>query len=372
MPAVPRATPLSTSLAQRYTQQLRADPNFKVPKGYVVIQVPAGSSHGFQFDGGPRVVEQSSWLMRHPWAQIFLVAAAGTAAAAIVGPTTSTILPATGASMAETAAIVNGSQVPASLAAVEGGGGGTLLGNVGGAILNRLKGNGNGNGIDPLMAALLGGSTLANLIAGLNASGNAKEAAQIQADAAKYAADLQAKATAEALGFLKQQDAQNRENQAPWLRVGQGAIGKLGFLTGIGDPNSPNGVAPSAAPAPAPAPTPLTNPTNITYPGYPPGTEVQLRPPPPGTITTQPVPGGRTTALADVGAPQTPHMRAPGAMRALGALGDPAAVPAINASTYGPMVTMRAPNGQVQDVPADQVKHYTELGAVVIDEQEAA
>jgi hypothetical protein len=48
------------------------------------------------------------------------------------------------------------------------------------------------------------------------------------------------------------------------------------------------------------------------------------------------------------------------AIRASGAPSAPAA------PTSGGTVRMRAPNGQIQDVPADQVAHYTALGASVV------
>lgn len=46
----------------------------------------------------------------------------------------------------------------------------------------------------------------------------------------------------------------------------------------------------------------------------------------------------------------------------------PEAAKAYNKITTGGMVTMRAPNGQTKQVPADQVEHYKSLGAVPINQ----
>lgn len=79
-------------------------------------------------------------------------------------------------------------------------------------------------------------SSLAKLGAGIGGaalqSSAANKASDAQAQAARYAAELQYKAQQEALGLAREQWMQNQANQAPWLAGGKASLGAL--LTGLG------------------------------------------------------------------------------------------------------------------------------------------
>jgi hypothetical protein len=71
---------------------------------------------------------------------------------------------------------------------------------------------------------------LGDLFGGILGSGAAKDAAEVQANAAKYAADLTAKSQSEALGFAKDVWGTEQKNIAPFLQAGQGAVTTLSSL----------------------------------------------------------------------------------------------------------------------------------------------
>lgn len=86
-------------------------------------------------------------------------------------------------------------------------------------------------------------STAGNLWGAKNASDASMDAAQIQANAAKYAADLYAKASGDALDFQKKQWDTTQQNMAPWLNTGKSALTTLGSLMGL----QPGGGGPVSA-----------------------------------------------------------------------------------------------------------------------------
>jgi hypothetical protein len=73
--------------------------------------------------------------------------------------------------------------------------------------------------IDPATMAM-GAMAGANLLGGIMGSSASKKAAQVQADSARYAADLQ-----------NQQFQQTRADMEPWRNVGQGALYQLRDMT---------------------------------------------------------------------------------------------------------------------------------------------
>ncbi len=72
------------------------------------------------------------------------------------------------------------------------------------------------------------------LLGGLAAAGGSVAASKIQSGAAKDAAATQQTEANQALDFQKQQYADQKANQAPWLAAGQTALGQLSSLTGPG------------------------------------------------------------------------------------------------------------------------------------------
>jgi hypothetical protein len=237
--------------------------------------------------------------------------------------------PSTPANIAGTAGVVAGATVPPSIAAATAG---------------------TAAAMDPITLGLIGGSILANIYGGQQAAGASREAAQIQGDAAKYVADLQSRSTGEALGLLREQDQRNRDVQAPWVRVGQGAVTKLGFLTGV-EPSTYDSRAEAGS---------GSYPVNNKITGNGDLSEIQL-----------PVRGPGQYPLGGIGGPDGPIRDLPtGGSDRITATGRPQMAER-NASTYQ-TVSMRAPNGQVKAVPIDQVAHYKQLGATLVDEQEVA
>ena len=184
---------------------------------------------------------------------------------------------------------------------------------------------------------------------------DARIAAQILAAAAQEAANLQREATRESLDFLKEQWFQSQQNLAPWVEAGRSTIPYLANLLGIpgysleknrlqrdpwalndpyaserppesrlpplGAPDTSAGTSAPPAPSPAPAP-PSQGPMNIprNYAGDPFALGMGRNAPPPA---------------------------APGA-------GQP-----------GGMVTLKAPDGSTQAVPAALQAHYLQLGATL-------
>lgn len=80
-----------------------------------------------------------------------------------------------------------------------------------------------------IAGAIAAAGAVGGAVIGSKASG---KAADTQTAAANYAADLQAKAAADALAFQKQQFAQGQANIAPWLT--SGTVGLQALLQGLG------------------------------------------------------------------------------------------------------------------------------------------
>jgi hypothetical protein len=95
----------------------------------------------------------------------------------------------------------------------------------------------------------MAGAIIGGAIGGLGSIAGGKA----QADAQRYAADLQSKANDKALGFAQQRYAQLGANEAPYQRAGVGATGGIGDLLnraavakGYGAPMAPQMVTLSA------------------------------------------------------------------------------------------------------------------------------
>jgi len=80
-------------------------------------------------------------------------------------------------------------------------------------------------------AALVGAGVAGSLGGAAIASHGAGQAAKAQSTAGLTAAQLQAKSSADALAFQKQQYADQQANAAPWLKAGTQAINTLSGLT---------------------------------------------------------------------------------------------------------------------------------------------
>jgi hypothetical protein len=171
----------------------------------------------------------------------------------------------------------------------------------------------------PVGAAIVTG--IAGLAAGAVSSHATKKAAEAQTNAANHAADVEAQTANDQLAFAKQQAAIGQQNDqaAQMANYNQFAarqrdLSSLGAIIGL----PPRSVAPP--------------PTFASVAG-----------------------DGSIGATAGITRP-VPARRAPGGVNA---------APAIAAPTF---VTMRAPDGtHTQQIPADQVEHYTRLGAEVVN-----
>ncbi len=164
----------------------------------------------------------------------------------------------------------------------------------------------------------------------------------VQSKSASSAQEAQQKYLEEALAYEKDKDkaalARNEERYqfgkgqeasryadfsgriAPYLATGASANDRMAALLGLPAGPRASGAMPPPAPTGMPAGPAPTAPT----------------PSAPGQITTQPAPASRDNTLATPAQPQEP------------------------------LVTMRAPTGQVQQVPASQKKHYEQQGAVEV------
>lgn len=170
--------------------------------------------------------------------------------------------------------------------------------------------------------ALTQGSVVGPLInAGANLGG-----AAIQANAQNNATEAQAKATQAALDFQKQKLAEEDARLAPYRALGGNAASRLGSLWGLSTTSAP-GVTP-------PAPTTLANPTG-------PGTNYQ-----PGMF----MPHNSGPGVSPL-APQ--FAQTSGSMSSFGGS---------NASSGG-LITMIAPTGESQQVPAALQAYYLGKGA---------
>jgi hypothetical protein len=228
-----------------------------------------------------------------------------------------------------------------------------------------------------------------------------------QANAATQAAAAQTAASKEALDFLKQQAAQTRSDIAPWLATGRGALSKLSYLMGVTPEDAPTIGGPAAAAPPSgpssPSggggtsnqPTPGNSPPGFGSPTNPGG--IYGNPGQPGT------PDPFLNGAPSLTGPQGPGMNPPGYQQpgpgwpgffsgnpggaffggdVPGSGGDQTNPGNGRAKAYGaggqPLSTMGgtppttvkmiSPDGtEVQDVPADQVYHYKQMGAQVVN-----
>ena len=98
-----------------------------------------------------------------------------------------------------------------------------------------------------ITAALIGvgiASTVGSVASGVIGSRAAGKAARVQAEAGTQAAQLQAQSAREALAFQKQVFSTQREDFAPWLTAGRGALANLSYLMGIPSPQDGGGSQP--------------------------------------------------------------------------------------------------------------------------------
>lgn len=86
--------------------------------------------------------------------------------------------------------------------------------------------------------AIAGGIGAAGSItSGIMGSNAAQNAASTQANAADYAANLQAQLGQESLANEIMQYEQGQANLEPWMQTGANSLASLGYLMGIGNPN---------------------------------------------------------------------------------------------------------------------------------------
>ncbi len=265
---------------------------------------------GFHQDQSGNVVEdQPGFLLSHPWVIPLLGVAAGTAGAAVgagesAGGAASTLGPSTAANISATSAAT---AAPASIAASTAA---------------------------PVAAASTA-SWLAPVIGGVaGAAGNIIGSA-IQANASGNAAAINAKSVQDALNFEKQAYGTTLTNLAPYIQSGATATDKMAQLLGL--PARYNSTAPASGPPPTGQPIP-------------------------GAPTFTPTPGsnpGQQTSIAGVAPPLAAGTPVPNQYRL-----NPTSTPT---STGGPQpVTLRAPDGSVQQVPPGQVNYWLGKGATLV------
>ena len=87
--------------------------------------------------------------------------------------------------------------------------------------------------------AIIGAASLATkVVSGVIGSRAAGKASRTQAEAADRAAELEKESRDKALAFQRETLGQSREDLAPWLQTGRGALANLGYLMGIPSPQS--------------------------------------------------------------------------------------------------------------------------------------
>ncbi len=192
--------------------------------------------------------------------------------------------------------------------------------------------------IVPFIPLIAGGIGAAGSIIGAHeAASSNTQAAQTSADAATKAAQIQADSANKSLDFLKDVYGTKQEQVSPYIGYGQGALSALG--AGLG-------VTPVKQPPPAGTMAPM-----------PPGTKTAGLPQslsglhitpqginqPPTTTVTGPFAGLQNGVLQDLAQKLQQQQQAQ--------------------QQTGSSVQLKAPNGQIGTVPADQVDHYLALGA---------
>jgi hypothetical protein len=184
--------------------------------------------------------------------------------------------------------------------------------------------------------------------------------AAIQAQGAKSAAKTQQKGADRALQLQSQVYNDQRALMDPYVQAGQSSIGTLGRLMGV-----PEGARFASAPLGQIAPVPMGQQRAVPI-GQPSGVGPRPQPVPLGQVGG-PAPMGRIPQApvgqggepAQLGAmPQTP-IGAPQGPR-LGNGG-----PALG--QMGQFVTLRAPDGSVQQVPGHLAQQYMQRGAVRVE-----
>lgn len=255
-------------------------PSGEMPKGSYVLKNPDGSI--FQDANGQTYAGQEAGLLTKALPYVV----GGMMGYGLVGPLLSGAGGAAAGSGGAAATVATGSAAGGAAA-----GGGTL------AAL----------GLNPISAAILGGSTLANLYGAHQAANASKQASAVQQAGAQKALD-----------FNQMLFGQQQQAFAPYQATGQGAASQLGsLLTGARPPSMPASVQKVIGSGQTPA-------------------AAQINP--------QPLQGASM-------AQQNPAMgQAP-----------PAAQP-----SQGALVTMRSPTGETGQVPAAQVQHWLSKGAQVV------
>lgn len=179
------------------------------------------------------------------------------------------------------------------------------------------------------------------IIPSLISAGATAYAAKKQSDAAKDAAKTQAAGAKDAQGYIDKSYEEGKAALAPWTNAGQVALGSLMSTGGYGP-------AMAAATAPAPAPTyPLADLWYARDRGDRPATGRAV-PRDPSATPESIIAGARDPRRAN---PRT----TPGDVQT-----------DAQAQTQSSYVQMRAPDGSVQPVESQYVKHYTDLGATVV------
>ncbi len=178
----------------------------------------------------------------------------------------------------------------------------------------------------PFIPAIIGGAATVF---------GAHEAASGTADAAKTQAD----ATNRALDITQQQYQQQRSDLGPYRAAGQGAVGQLSYLLGV--PGFEGGATSHAAPPDAPT----FAPNNVT--------QQQLDP-------------GQQQALVSDALKNTPFPLQKDFLFQRAAAGNPYVAQGQAAAGGGQMVTVKAPNGSVGQIPANRLNDALAAGGQVV------
>lgn len=227
-------------------------------------------------------------------------------------------------------------------------------------------------------------TSAATIYASNKASDAAKTAASQQTDAAAKGVDLQYQASKEALDFQKQQWAATQSALEPYVKAGQGAVSKLSGLLGIA------GVSPNNWSAASAAPSTLSNLNGTGASG------TTLADANATTLSTQRAQDRADKSVYDWNIEN--YFTDDGEMAVPNRAGQSIVVgqdePGYDASqrgtatlsradrqaarakrsgtttpagtTTGSTVKMRAPDGSLEDVPAEYVEYYKGLGAEVV------
>lgn len=166
--------------------------------------------------------------------------------------------------------------------------------------------------------------------------------------AASKAAKQQEEATKEALKLRREMYLQQRADTAPFREVGSSAMTTLGGLMGL-----PQGQDTTLQPELGPNPRQFDPATNTGRVGV-------VRSSPPGTLPLDPYSSGSGALPGSMAGPGTWLTVAPNRPSGGGSFSVPGAAVAQSGSGY---VTLQAPTGETQAVPADQADHYMQLGA---------